>query len=88
MRGETIVIEIKRSLREGIGRDAAVLRVLSYAKAVKATRAIVVFMPEAGGEVAVETKEFTTTGVPTVVTEIFPKSLPPPSSGRRQAGGT
>lgn len=74
---ETIVVEIKRSIHQGLGRDAAVLQVLSYAKALKATRAVVVFMPEVGGEVTVETKEFTTTGVPTLVTEIFPKGLVP-----------
>lgn len=72
---ETIVVEIKRFIRQGLGRDAAVLQVLSYAKALKATRAIVVFMPEVSGEVTVETKEFTTGGVSTLVTEIFSKGL-------------
>jgi len=72
---ETVVIEIKRAMHNGLGRDAAVLQVLSYAKALNATRAIVVFMPEAPGEVKVETKKFTTTGVPTTVTEIYPADL-------------
>jgi hypothetical protein len=82
----TIVIEVKRLIRPGLSRDAAVLQVLSYAKALKATRAIVLFMPEAGSEVTAETKEFTTTGVPTLVTEIYPKGLTSRSGGRLQAG--
>ena len=78
---ETVVIEIKRAVRRGATRDAAVLQVLSCAKALNATRAIVAFIPEVGIDMHVESKEYKTTGFPTVVTEIFPQRLFLPSSG-------
>ena len=71
--GDTVVVEIKRAQRRGISRDAAVLQVLLYAKHVNAKRAVVVFMPSIPGPVVVETKEFKTTGIPTIVTEIYPE---------------
>lgn len=83
---DTVVVEIKRALRRGLSRDAAVLQVLSYAKHVDAKRAIVVFMPDVPGPVMVETKEFKKTGVPTMVTEIYPEGLTMRSSGTAEAG--
>lgn len=70
---ETVVIEIKRAMRRGVIREATILRVLSYAKVLNAMRAIVVYLPNGPSEMSVETKLFTATGVPTTVTEIFPK---------------
>jgi hypothetical protein len=70
---ETVVIEVKRAMRRGVIREATVLRVLSYAKALNAMRAIIVYMPNGSTEMSVETKLFSTMGVPITVTEIFPK---------------
>lgn len=73
--GDTVVVEIKRAIRRGLSRDAAVLQVLTYARHVDAKRAIVVFMPDVAGPVAVVTKVVKVTGVPTTVTEIYPDGL-------------
>ena len=73
--GATVVIEIKRASRRSISRDAGILQVLSYAKAVNAERAILVLIPDVPSAVTVETKEFKSTGNPTLVTEIYPAGL-------------